>query len=195
MKSIIQKRGKVEFPEWTGERIYMRRFTKSNGLPSELSRWQKTVNAMLEGIETQQAIYLMVDQGLASPEKSHRRPGVHIDGYWVEEIGGHDGSHKSVAVGSWEHPSKDWKHCDFSTPEGLILASDIEACRAFEGNFLGKVGKGGDCSGIELSSLKEIPMVGGSIYAGNVTMLHESIPVIRESKRTLVRLSIPGWEP
>jgi hypothetical protein len=52
MQSIVQERGRVVFPEHAGERVYMREIFKRKGLPPDLRRWQQTVDAMLEGVET-----------------------------------------------------------------------------------------------------------------------------------------------
>jgi hypothetical protein len=43
--------------------------------------------------------------------------------------------------------------------------------------------------------MDEIILDSGRVYAGNVTMLHESIPVPFDCLRTLVRLNVPGWTP
>lgn len=32
-------------------------------------------------------------------------------------------------------------------------------------------------------------------YAGNVSMLHESMPLPTDTLRTLVRINVPGWSP
>jgi len=32
-------------------------------------------------------------------------------------------------------------------------------------------------------------------YRGNVTFLHESTPILKGGKRTLVRINVPGIEP
>lgn len=80
--SIIETRGCAPFPEFTGERVYMEPFRKRDGLPARLSRWQATVDAMLAGIDTDQPIYLMIDQAHAAAGTTHRRPGLHVDGYW-----------------------------------------------------------------------------------------------------------------
>jgi predicted 2-oxoglutarate/Fe(II)-dependent dioxygenase YbiX len=83
--------------------------------------------------------------------------------------------------------------CDFSTPEALILAADVEASRAFVGAWDGQPGDGGDCTHIDTSGMREVRLAAGRAYAGNVTMLHESLPVPQGVKRTLVRLNVPGW--
>lgn len=194
MWSIAEKRQAVSFPEFLGERVYMREFRKRDGLPSDLKRWQKTVDAMLDGIDVDGPIYLMVDQGIVRSGNTHRRPGLHIDGYWNPGVFAHGG--RPPGHGHVPTPDRprhihamDWH------PEALILASDVSACRAMVGQFEGVPADGGDCSHIDVSGMDEIRFQSGYAYAGNVTMLHESMPIPYDCARTLVRLNVPGWSP
>jgi hypothetical protein len=191
-QSRVTQIGKVEFPAFLAERVYMREFRLETGLPSDLKRWQTTVDQMLAGIDTDEPIYLMIDQGVIKANTSHRRPGAHIDGYWIaaKQRHGGGGGHAS----RWDNPSPQWNTCDFSKPEALILASDFCASRALVGEFEGAPGEGGDCSMLDLSELSEVRLQAGIAYAGNVTMVHESLPVAKDTVRTLVRLSVPGWD-
>jgi len=182
MKSELKERGQVTFPEHTGERIYMVPFTKAQGLPKEYARWQPTVDAMLADIHTDGPIYLMVDQGEVSPNKSHRRPRPHIDGNWIPEKNCH-----STGSGSGGHKTKRGSLYD----EAVILASDVSASCAYVGEFNGEFGEGGDCSHLDLSGLNRVQLQAGRAYSGNVTMIHESLPVNFTAKRTLVRLNVP----
>ena len=188
--SYVEQRGKVNFPEFTGERVYMKEFYKEKGLPSELSRWQNTVDSMLEGVETDGPIYLMIDQGVVKGGTSHRRSGLHVDGYWIPGVMAHGGGKH---IGSWK--TGGWVNCNFKDKEALILASSLTAARGYQGIWEGSCGEGGDCSHINTSNLKEVVMHAGNIYAGNVAMLHESLPVAEDCIRTLVRLNVPGWSP
>ena len=188
--SYVEQRGKVNFPEFTAERVYMKEFYKEKGLPSELSRWQNTVDSMLEGVETDGPIYLMIDQGVVKGGTSQRRGGLHVDGYWNPRISAHGGTKH---FGSWK--TGGWVNCDFKDKEALILASSLTAARGYQGIWEGSCGEGGDCSHINTSNLKEVVMRAGNIYVGNVTMLHESLPVAEDCIRTLVRLNVPGWSP
>jgi hypothetical protein len=205
-KSIIEQRGLVFFPEFTGERVYMRPFLKEKGLPKDLSRWQGTVNAMLDGIETDKPIYIMIDQTKVKKKNPHRRPGVHIDGYWgpssKQQIEGHRGSrHIPIPTprhnggGSHQHGASSWADADFKEPEAIILASNIPGCKGYTGVFEGPVGEGGDCEHVDLSNMTSFVMRPNIVYAGNVCCLHESIPMDEERERTLVRLNVPGWTP
>lgn len=193
--SMVRKLGAVTFPAWTGERVYMRPFTKRGGLPAHLARWQPTVDQMLCFVETDGPIYLMIDQSEVMAGKSQRRPGVHVDGYWKPAIQAHGGKPPGHC-GSWDDPAPSrWKKCDFSKAEGLILASDVAACRAFTGHWSGDIGEGGDCSGIDLAGLRPHLLEAQRAYAGNVGMLHESLPVKSDCCRTIVRLNVPDWTP
>lgn len=192
-QSRVVEIGKVEFPAFLAERVYMQEFRLETGLPAHLKRWQPTVDQMLIGVDTDEPMYLMVDQGIVKANTSHRRPGAHIDGYWIAAKQRHGG--RGSHAGRWDTPSPQWNTCDFSKPEALILASDFCASRALVGEFEGQPGEGGDCSMLDLSNLVEVRLQAGVAYAGNVTMVHESLPVLQDTVRTLVRLSCPGWEP
>lgn len=102
-QSIVRSGLSVTFPAFMAERVYMEEFTKQDGLPEHLSRWQNTVDTMLTGVDTDGPIYLMVDQA--------------------------------------------------------------------------------------------VPLIRDYVYAGNVSMLHESLPVAETCERTVVRLNVPGWTP
>lgn len=212
--SIAQRRGGVHFPEFTGERVYMRRF--DYGLPRDLSRWQSTVDAMMDGIKTDQPLYLMIDQSLVKAGQPQRRPGIHIDGYWVESLNmhGHRGqisAHGAEPRHGGEPAPRDDRHrgapkhmgqcgawpvdATYEEKEGLLLASDIIGCQAYLGEFDDAPGEGGDCTHIDVSGMEPLLMLPFMTYAGNVTMLHESLPVFEDSRRTLVRINVPGWSP
>lgn len=173
----------------------MRPFTKADGLPKDLSHWQETVDQMLYGIDAPGPIYIMIDQSEVRAGDPQRRPGVHIDGYWNPGINAHGGSHRGhrIEASSWDTSGHIIKPS--AEKEAIILASDVSACRALHGEFNGEIGDGGDCSGLDLRGLVDIRMQPYTTYAGNVTMLHESLPVEQDCRRTLVRLNVPGWTP
>lgn len=179
--SSVQQRGAVRFPAFIGERIYMREFTKAAGLPADIARWQPTVDAMLDGVETEGRIFLMVDQAVVREQATHRRPGLHVDGHWNPALYayGHGGS----SIGNTES-------------ETLILASDKLGCAAYVGAYAGEPGSGGDCSHIDASGLLRVEMEPGRVWAGDtLRMLHEAVPVERDCMRTVVRLNVLGWRP
>ena len=216
-KSQIKEIGEVTFPEFKAERVYMVPFFQKEGLPKELKRWQKTVDQMLKGITTEQPIYLMIDQTFVPAGTTQRRPGLHVDGYWLAEDSTHGnggnghgskkntgshGSHGGKKLAKGRHgqggghkPKKgegSWETADFDYPEALILASNVTASRGFEGTFKGPIKDMGACEHISTEGLKEVVLEANKAYAGNVTFLHESLPVKEDCYRTLVRLNVPG---
>lgn len=193
MQSIIQERAVVTFPEYLGERVYMKPFFQRDGLPFDLARWQPTVDAMLYGVDTEAPIYLMIDQSPVKANQSQRRPGVHIDGYWEPNAKGdwNDQGGRWNDIGAHSIPGTHITDAPFME-EAILLASTISGCKGYLGEWQGIVGKGGNCSHINLSQLDELQFTPNRCYAGNVTALHESIPIAYDCLRTLVRLSVPG---
>lgn len=186
----------------------MEPFFQSEGLPLRLKRWMPTVEAMLFGFETNQPIYIMIDQKEVKAGETHRRPRPHVDGYWLPDKqchGGGGGGHSTPHCPTHAIPDTRWRNPQPTRPrfpikkpkpkhEAIILASDVAACAAYEGEFEGVFGEGGDCSHIDFSHLSRRLLAPNTSYAGNVTMIHESIPVERDCRRTLVRLNCPGLE-
>lgn len=199
--SFVQARAAVTFPEFCGERHYMIPFMQQEGLPNNLSHWQPTVNAMLEGIKSDLPIYLMIDQKFVSAGVSHRRPGLHVDGYWDPGTMLH-GSHRVVLASSHtpqppgHTPRSDtWADAVLSEPEAIILATDVTSALAYRGKWSGTVGDMGDCSNINIQHLTPVIMQANTVFAGNAAMLHESLPVLFDCYRTVVRLNVPGYSP
>ena len=186
-QSTAQKLNSVTFPEYQGERVYMEKFYKKEGLPSSLSRWQKTVDQMLENIETDEPIFIMIDQSIVEPNTSHRRPGPHIDGYWIEELQAHGGN------GGHRFPTDLWGTLDFNKPESIILASNIKGCKGYVGEWEGSIKEGGDLSHLNLNHLNTFELEPNISYLGNVSFIHESLPLTKKTERTLVRLNLQGY--
>lgn len=241
--SYVKQGNNISFPQFNGDRVYMLGFTKKDGLPERLRHWEKTVCSMLDGldIESDNIMYLMIDERYVKAGEMHRRPGVHIDGYWLPSVNrhgshfignnddkayschGHNSGSNHVVVPSGGHStyspsghihnngghshvhngghltngskikkrmgSKEYVEWE---PEALILASNVSASRAWNGIYEGSPSIGGDCSHIDLSELEEIKLLRNKTYLGNVTMLHESLPIEQDCHRSLVRINVPG---
>ena len=212
--------GAVTFPEFTGERRYMVPFFKNTGLPSHLTRWQNTVDAMLDGVDSDGPIFMTLDQKIIAGGRSHRTGGIHIDGYWngptdLTEFGG-EITPSTLKVSGWGWCSKSfnghmktpfnvlsttndatspWAGAEFADPEAIILASSFESSRGYTGQWHGDIGKKGDCADIDVSQMDSFNLAANKTYIGNVSFLHESLPVEQDTSRTLVRLIVRGWEP
>lgn len=203
MLSTIRVGETITFPPFADERHYMVPFDIATGLPSHLAHWQETVDTMLSGVGGRVA-YLMIDQARVLPGCLHRRGGPHVDGNWIEGIRTHGGSgngpghvHPGTTTPSPpkpdpgpHHSHRGHAHLSYR-PEAIILASDIEGCRAYVGSFHGEPKDDGDCSHLDFSNAVAIAMRAGVAYVGNVTMVHESLQIAAGGRRTLVRLNVP----
>lgn len=214
----------MSFPEFLNERVYMQRFERGSLLPLGLARWQATVDAMLDGIVSSGPVYLMVDQRRVQAGSFHRRPGLHVDGYWCEGLMAHGNpqppshhavpsrpGHRAIApthralpispghrsVPTPGHRSAPPGHTSASgTKEALIIASDVMGCRGFTGEWHGRFGNGGDCSDVQTGQLGWVDFTPGKVWVGETgAMLHESLPLTYTVDRTVVRLNVTGWQP
>jgi len=215
MKSIIKQLGEVTFPEFKEERVYMLPFLKHQGLPEHLNRWQPTIDMLLKDIDTKEIIYLMIDSAYVRKGHTHRRAGPHVDGNWivsdaVKAHGAGTGGRHGVVVPSPEPNPKpepptlpghnsglksnnlQWKEENFY-PEALLLASNVTASCAYIGDIDVIPKAGGACSHADLSSYAKVYLEANKAYIGNVTMVHESLPVPYDCNRSLVRLNIPAY--
>lgn len=228
----MKEGGKVRFPPFNAERHYMVPFLQSEGLPLYLSHWQETVDDMLTGIHTDKPVYFMADQAHIDGGSTHRRPGVHVDGYWVPHLGlhrgggghrGFGGGHRSAPLpghrgsgghisalagqgmsghqygtwgvpvpGKWDSPGNNWSLIDFSEPQAMLLASDVQGAKAWTGLFNEQlIGEGGEASRVPVELLAPLDLKAGHVYLGNVSSLHASVP-LGECNRSMVRLNVPG---
>lgn len=198
LHSHITQGSRVPLPPFAGERIYMLPFQQAKGLPKAVSHWQATVDAMLEGIKTDKDIYLMVDQRFVKAKTTHRRPGLHIDGYWMGDDHGHNISthghnpgHGHVPQGPRHGHSPRHSH-GVNRNQLLILASNEYGCDAFTGEWdESHIGSGGDCSNLDCSNLRRVRMDAGYAWVGDAFTLHQSVPHEVDVNRTVVRLNVP----
>jgi hypothetical protein len=160
--------------------------------------------------------YITIDEKLVR-NSSHRRGGAHVDHNWYEGVaahggGGHSGSgggHGAAPVPSWRQgghtaSAPSWRDSSPShSPSrgahgaarmdefngGMLLASNYAACKVWTGDFQGEIGEGGCCANIDLSGLKEFVMPANEVFYLNPLGIHESLPIVGEVQRQLVRIN------
>lgn len=175
--STLVTGSRVAFPEFTGERVYMEKFTKGN-LPEHLKRWENTVDSMLDGINNTGDIFIMIDQSSVNAGTPQRRKGIHIDGVWDEGLSCHT------------QPIPGHRRVTQDDKELIILASDVSASMAYVGEWSGESKDDGDCSHVSLGECTSVLLGSHTSYIGTPDTLHESIPVTEDCSRTLVRLNV-----
>jgi hypothetical protein len=208
---------RITFPEFSGSRIYMRPFSPSIGLPDDLKQWQSIVDLMMDGLSAEIA-YLMVDESIAYEGQTHRRGGVHIDGFWNPGLSMHGGisppSHIGNPLGHSGRPSGHssrpttrghnatpspahgptrGSHCKSSLgAEFIVLSSNVIGCAAYLGTYDHTEWLNGDRSSVDVSAMDRVILEPNQIYRGDTeSFLHESIPIFQTCLRTVVRLNVP----
>lgn len=220
--SVVSKLGPVSFPEWKGQKLYMIPFYFGMDVPKELNRFKSTIAKMLSDSETKfgSKCFVMVDESYVESGNYHRRPGLHVDGYWHDGLSCHGGGgrrsipghapsqpgHRSIPVRHSHYPapghvpsypghgpSQPGHASSGNSKETLLLASNYSACRAYSGYYnrdFQTNWKGGDCSNLGVNSLDKIRLDSNFTYKLDVMSLHESLPVRESVKRTVVRINV-----
>ena len=201
---VHRSQDKVPFPEFTSEKIYM--VDVGHGFPKNLHRWQDTVESMLSTIEFTKgsSVFLTVDQSPVKKGIFHRRPGIHVDGTWIDSLSaGHRipghviqaAGHKIPGIPLHKIPTRynatQTEIPPFGTHQALILATNFLGSVAYEGEFHGYPGVGGDCSHIDTGSTVKVDLDPCYAWAGDTnSLLHETVPACKDCFRTLVRLNV-----
>lgn len=201
MKSIIEDTGlEVRMPAFAERKLYMHKSEIKNlVLPSEFQYFSDPVGTILERLKNQSGVvFITVDEKIVSGE-THRRPGVHVDFNWVEDLkahgggshpggGGHSGGgHRNTAKGWADDPPR-WND-KYNEHGGMLLVSNFVGCKGYEGEFDGEILEGGDCSLIDISALAPLTMEPNRVYYLNALGIHEPLVIEGPVKRTLIRVN------
>lgn len=180
--SSLKEVGELDFPNWSGTRIQMMPVMMSDpeSIPANLGNWKDAFVRLCSFSKGAKGIgYLTIDERKVKAGEVHRRPGLHVDGMGVWGRGGGWGIN------------------------GMLMSSNVEACVAWNQEFLGYPNKGtdvgdpreGDCEHLreQASDLFRLALRAGRVYWCEAMCVHESIPVKVDAFRTFVRLSMPSY--
>ncbi len=105
MKSIYhQLPVLVGFPEFTGRLLYMHKTRLDEVvLPPAFKDYAETIEQIISGIDRNVIGYITIDEKIVSND-THRRPGIHCDFNWYENLNGHD-RHMTGLIGNHISPS------------------------------------------------------------------------------------------
>jgi hypothetical protein len=134
-------------------------------------------------------VYLTIDQKELKSGETHRRQGLHVDGYPLTDMDDNGGSWGGGGGGWGGGKGRDW--CNGS---GLLTVSDVEGCRAWNQTFYGVPKPEGDCEHLRDECVDDYSEIlkPYTLYWLSPSCVHESIPISMNNKRTFVRLSLPS---
>jgi hypothetical protein len=186
--SRFEERGVVSLPQFSDLRIMMMPIILGNmkSVPDFLSEWRKTLAALFAmGGHKGETGYLTIDEKCVAAGETHRRSGMHVDG--ILRMPG-----ETSIAGSWGGGGG-WG----SIGNGMLTVASEAGCRAWNQSFMGTPGDQGECD--HLSDQAEAGR--GKVFeAGHVFWLdglcvHESLPMVKDTNRQFVRLSLPSCAP
>lgn len=183
--SELLNRGTVTLPDYSGVRVLMMPFhlhDPKGSLPESLQPWVKALRTMVAVSPCQKGTgYLTIDEATVQSGRTHRRPGLHVDG-WAGDAGD---------SGVWSYGGG-WG----AREGGMVMATNILGSVAYEQNFDGEPKAYGDCEHLRSQCGESTPLVPGVIWWLSALTVHESIPHNTTVPRQFIRISMPsnaGW--
>ena len=183
--STYKDLGEVKLPEWQGRQKYMMSFDPANpvleeGFEDYLEPVIQLINAA--GV-TSDTVHMTVDEKIVPPGFSQRRPGAHVDGCFMPV--GQFWGHPSPGPGGWLH------YCNALPVErmAVIVASSVEGCKVYGGEFEGEPMNDGDLEHIrsQLGEGELLPANRG--FKLSPDCVHESMRFDVPTKRTFLRIA------
>jgi hypothetical protein len=149
-----------------------------------------------------QVVYLTVDQKKVPANKTHRRCGLHVDGYPHTKRDGElinfSGIWAANAHGGTWGGGGGWgsnnQNLYWWSGNGLLTISSVEGCMAWNKDFRGEPKVEGDCEHLREQCQEKdgILLKANTLYWMNPGCIHESLPMKEDTVRTFVRLSLPS---
>ena len=135
--------------------------------------------------------YITIDEKIVRKGESHRRGGPHTDGNYLFGWGGGGGGWLTGEDGRFlPREQHEEQYC--SEKGGMLIVSSYEACKGWNGEFEGQPNQGGDCTHLDLSNMNSFNLKSHTLYWGNSTFIHESLPLEEDVERQLVRITLPA---
>lgn len=196
--SMIANVGTVEFPAPSEPtQVYMHPHVLGQPLelPVGARHFSNTVAAMLSRLgDVVGKVFITIDRRLVKASTSHRRPGPHVDGNFIYDWSGGGGGGWLTGTNGRVLPPEAHRLQYCNPLGGLLIASDYAACQVWTGQFEGQPEQGGDCSHMQdqLDRAPTFLLEPNTLWLGNSTCVHESLPVSEDVVRTLVRITLPA---
>ena len=165
---------------YQGRQHYMHGFDLSAPVMLEgFEDYREPVMALCEAAgATTGTAYMTVDEKIVPAGMSQRKPGPHVDGCFMPHMNRWGG-------GGWNHFCNNVPFARMP----VIVASDVAACRAWEGMFDAVPTEDGDLSHLDLDEGVLVPANVG--YLLSPDCVHESLRMSEPTRRTFLRIALP----
>lgn len=139
--------------------------------------------------------FLTADRKSIKQGQTHRRGGAHIDGNYLgldwrtpDPGGGWKVGNDGSSLTKEQHQES---YC--SSTGGMLIISDYQACKGWEGIFDATARTGGSCEHLELDNGFWLQPL--TVYQTTSQFIHQSMPVSENITRRLVRITLPADYP
>jgi hypothetical protein len=191
--------GACTLPEFTGIRVLHMPVILGDrkSVPEILSGYLPLLElcAEAESRHVAKVVYLTVDEKIIPAGESHRRPGLHVDGWYKTEE--NVGTHAPMRGGGWGGGGGgSWGGAGVLGDEGtgLLTIASSPGCKAWKQDFQGEPNHEGDCEHMRPQCSEDHGEIlkPGSLYWFSSLCVHESLRLSVERRRHFVRLSLPS---
>jgi hypothetical protein len=125
--------------------------------------------------------HMTVDEKVIKAGMSQRRPGPHVDGCFMPDVGRWGGG--------WNHNCNNIANGEAFKRMSIIVAASVAGCKAWKGQYEVEPTDSGALPGIELDAGEVIPA--GVGYLLSPDCVHESMTFDRDTQRTFLRIALP----
>lgn len=181
MYSEIRHHGPAEFPTFTSVRVMHMPFDLCDlsTLPEEIGVdvYRPLVRSLLATAPVHFGTgYITIDEAVVPAGQTHRRPGLHVDGGVGRGWGG--------GGGGWGKA-------------GMIVAASHLGCVAWNQHFDGSAGDDGECEHLaqQCCDATRVDLRGGQAYFLGPLCVHDSLPMLCDTPRQFLRISMPNDAP
>lgn len=180
--SKVDNLGSIQIPEYSNIRILMMPILLDDlgSIPGFLSNWTGFLDSLIgrSPCKTGTA-YLTIDESQLKAGETHRRPGLHVDGWHDDSNAGGWGG------GGWGSSVEG---------EGMVIVASHLGSRGYNQSFNGNPNKFGDCEHLRTQLTCSIPIDfnPGIVFRLDGMTVHESTPVKEDCSRQFIRLSMPS---
>lgn len=196
---------KLSFPAFSGTRIMMMPIILGDmkSIPTELKHYMPMVKSLFTSVQPKylnQVGYLTIDESNVLKGETHRRPGLHVDGFYKGKAGSWGGS------GPWAGARKNIIQMlekpiniddEFQYGPGMLLIASHPGCVAWKQIFKGMPGPDGECDHL-ISQCKENTkqiLEPNMLYWLSPLTVHAATEMPEDTNRQLLRLSMPSKAP
>lgn len=205
LESIFFHVAEVPFPNFSGLRILHMPIIlgEEDSIPKDLHGYLPLLEIAASKFPQHagDVVYFTIDEKKLKTGQTHRRPGLHVDGWHKVKVGEH---YIGGGGGSWGGGGGSWGGASYSVGSykktldnegtGLLTAANKIGCRAWMKTYSGEPEAEGDCEHMRslFPKSKGVLLQPNQLYWLNPLCVHESIPVTEDMDRQFVRISLPS---